>query len=81
MFRKFLLIGSFIAAPAFAFAGEGNVQTITVQPGQGHVVTVTIPTAQEQPAYALAGKEVNPPVQLRAVRFGQGGLTWIPEAR
>jgi len=80
MFRKFLLIGSFVLAPAFAFAGETNVQTYTVRPGQGQAITVTVP-AENQTPYALTGKQANAPLPMRAVQFGQGGVIWIPDAR
>jgi len=78
MFRKFLLLGSFMLAPAFAFAGEANVQTFTVQPGQGQPITVTVPVADGQAPQALTGKDASPPLQLRAVQYGQGGWIWVP---
>jgi len=81
MFRKFLLIGSFALAPAFAFAGNTDVQTITVQAGQSQPITVTIPAAENQSPYALTGKQANAPLPMRAVQLGQGGVIWVPQAR
>ncbi len=80
MFRKFLLIGSFLLAPAYAFAGNANVQTFTVQPGQGAPITVTVPAAENQSPYALTGKQAAAPLPMRAVQLGQGGVIWIPDA-
>jgi hypothetical protein len=81
MFRKFLLIGSFVLAPAFAFAGNADVQTIAVQAGQSQPITVTIPAAENQSPYALTGKQANAPLPMRAVQLGQGGVIWVPQAR
>jgi len=81
MFRKFLLIGSFVLAPAFAFAGNAELQTITVQAGQSQPITVTIPAAENQSPYALTGKQANVPLPMRAVQLGQGGVIWVPQAR
>lgn len=80
MFRKFLLIGSFLLAPAYAFAGNTNVQTFTVTPGQGQAIAVTVPADNQSPN-ALTGKQANAPLPLRAVQLGQGGVIWIPDVR
>ena len=79
MFRRFLLVGSFVLAPAFAFAG--NADTYTVRPGQGQAITVTVPPAENQSPNALTGKQVDAPLPMRAVQLGQGGVIWIPQAR
>ena len=80
MFRKFLLIGSFLLTPAFAFAGNANVQTYTVQPGQGQAITVTVPADAQSPD-ALTGKEPAWAPQLRLAQYGQGGRIWVPQGR
>jgi hypothetical protein len=81
MFRKFLLIGSFVLAPAFAFADNADVQTYTVRPGQGQAITVTVPVTENQSPYALTGRQANAPLPLRAVQVGQGGVIWVPQAQ
>lgn len=81
MFRKLLLLGSVVLAPACALAGEAKVQTFTVQPGQGQAITVTVPVAENEAPYALTGKQADAPLPMRALQVGQGGLIWIPQAR
>lgn len=81
MFRKLLLIGFFVLAPACAHAGESKVQTFTIYAGQGQAITVTIPVAEYQSPYALTGEQASAPLRLRSVRLGQGGDVWISEVR
>jgi hypothetical protein len=61
---------SLLSISAAAFAAP-TTQTVTVQPGQGSPVVVTVPAPSTEAPYALAGnRDAHKPLQL--IRVGQG---------
>ena len=80
MMKRFLMTVGLLAVPALALAdSSAGTQTITVQPGQGSPMTVTIAdnTSREAP-YNLTGRDASHDTYMR---LGQGDLVRVPATK
>ena len=75
MINRYLIAAGILTCSAFAFADAPSGQTITIQPGQGAPVTLTVvnTTSREAP-YSLTGRE---DAQFTSMRVGQGDIVRV----